>query len=523
MTNTSNPSSTETQRPLALLSVHDKTGLAAFGRALVELGYDLLASGGTARALLQADLRPMLVEDLTGFPELLGGRVKTLHPAVHAGILSRRTPSDEAELGVYGLRRIDLVAVSLYPFEEALARGVSAEKQLEEIDIGGVALLRAASKSFEHVTVVPGPEHYAEVLEVLQKKEALGPLRRKLAALTFQKTAAYDHAIASWLLGAAATAEAGQVALRYGENPHQSGAFACAEGPPWTQHGGKELSYNNLLDLDAAWSCVAELPRDRPGAVVVKHGSPCGVAVADTLAGAVRLAIAADPVSAFGGIVAVNRPLDYASVEALGDLFLEVVACPPHDPKSVVAQRDLLAAVHALKTSKKNCRILTMALDVGVDARPRARTVLGGTLTQAPDLALPEPAVWQTPTARAPSEAETEALAFAFLVAKHVKSNAIVLASHEGKALVTRGIGGGQTNRIDAVHQAIQRAGEHVAGAVLASDAFFPFSDGVEAAAAAGIAAVVQPGGALRDAEVVAAADRLGVAMCLTGRRHFRH
>ena len=517
MTSTDTPS-----RPLALLSVHDKTGLTAFARGLAERGYDLVASGGTARALTEAGLRPLLVEDLTGFPELRGGRVKTLHPAVHAGILSRRSAGDGAELATRGIRSIDLVAVSLYPFEQALAKGADEATLIEEIDIGGVTLLRAAAKSFQHVTVVPGPEHYDEVLAALANEGDLAALRRRLAALAFAKTSAYDQAIGAWL--------APSKALRYGENPHQSARFVPRGGAlPYQQLAGKELSYNNLLDLDAAWCAVAELadwtapeladwtapqlPADRAGAVVVKHGSPSGIALAATASEAVARAIAADPVSAFGGIVTLDRPLELAAAEALGDLFLEVVAAP-------AVEDDALAW---LKAKKKNCRVLTLPLAVGVDPQPRTRTVLGGALVQAPDLAIPDPTAWKVVTRRAPEVDELALLAFAFLACKHVKSNAIVLARREGDALVTVGIGGGQTNRIDSVRQACERAGHRARGAVLASDAFFPFSDGIEAAAAAGVIAVVQPGGALRDQEVIAAADQLGLAMVMTGVRHFRH
>lgn len=505
MTTSSRP---HDERPLALLSVHDKTGLVAFARGLVDHGYALVASGGTARALVEAGLAPLKVEDLTGFPELLGGRVKTLHPAVHAGILSRRSDADGAELAARGLRAIDLVAVSLYPFARALARGASEAELIEEIDIGGVTLLRAAAKSFEHVTVVPGPEHYDEVLAALARPEALAALRRRLAAVAFAQTSAYDQAIGGWL---------GQAALRYGENPHQSARFVPGDGAlPYAQHAGKELSYNNLLDLDAAWCAVAELPREGArgaGCVVVKHGSPSGIACAPSLPEAIARAIAADPVSAFGGIVAVNRPLDREGALALGDLFLEVVAAPAIDEE----------ALALLKAKKKNCRVLTLPLALGVDPRARARAVLGGALVQSPDLATPDPSHWRVVTARAPSPEELELLAFAFLAAKHVKSNAIVLAARDGDALVTVGVGGGQTNRIDSVRQACERAGDKARGAVLASDAFFPFPDGVEAAAAAGVVAVVQPGGALRDQEVIAAADRLGLTMAMTGVRHFRH
>jgi phosphoribosylaminoimidazolecarboxamide formyltransferase/IMP cyclohydrolase len=479
---------------LALLSVSDKSGLITFATALVERGYGLVASGGTARALLDAGLAVVAVEDLTGFPELLGGRVKTLHPAVHAGILSRRSAADVAELAARGIAAIDLVAVDLYPFEAALKRGDGPTALVEEIDIGGVTLLRAAAKNFEHVTVVPGPAYYDEVIAGLASD--VTALRRRMAGAAFALTASYDRAIAGWL---------GE-SLRYGENPHQAATFIPG-ATRFEQHAGKELSYNNLLDLDAAWSCVVE-QRTGHNAVVVKHGSPCGIARAPTQAEAIARAIAADQISAFGGIVAIDHTLDLAAAEALGDLFLEVVAAPAVTPE----------AVAHLRKTKKNCRLVTLPLATAITT---ARSVLGGTLVQAADMALPEPTTWTTPTTMLVSDLEL--CSFAWLAVKHVKSNAIVLAAREGDVVVTVGIGGGQTNRIDAVRQACERAGERARGAVLASDAFFPFADGVEAAAAAGVTVVMQPGGALRDAEVIAAADRLGVAMVLTHRRHFRH
>lgn len=520
--------------PLALLSVHDKTGLVAFARGLIDLGYALVASGGTARALAEAGLTVLAVEDLTGFPELLAGRVKTLHPVVHAGILSRRNADDTAELAARDIRAIDLVAVDLYPFERALAGNAAEAALIEEIDIGGVTLLRAAAKSFEHVTVVPGPEHYDAVLNALANAReiareglrkdgealaegldvaahGLASTRRRLAALALAKTSAYDRAIADWL----ASAPSAQ-SLRYGENPHQEATFQSAAAL-YTQHAGKELSYNNLLDLDAAWGAVADfafIGNGHAHAVVVKHGSPSGIARAATAPEAVAKAIAADPTSAFGGIVALDLELDLATALALGDLFLEVVAAPSASDE----------AIAHLRAKKKNCRVLTLSLAVGRDPRPRTRTVLGGALTQSPDLGLPDLERWTTVTQRPVAPATLTLLTFAWLAGKHVKSNAIVLAASDADgALVTVGIGGGQTNRIDAVRQACERAGPRAAGAVLASDAFFPFADGLEVAAAAGVVAVVQPGGALRDSDVIASADRLGLAMVFTHRRHFRH
>ena len=499
----------------ALLSVHDKTGLVPFAEALVAHGYALVASGGTAKALATAGLAVTTVEALTGFPELLGGRVKTLHPAVHAGILSRRSEADSADLAAHDLAPIDLVAVSLYPFEETVARGAGPSAIIEEIDIGGITLLRAAAKNHAHVTVVPGPDCYPEVLAALDARDptALATARRALAAKTFARTAGYDYLIARWL-GAPLEIPGYAPAqdLRYGENPHQTASFHAKDGkPPFIQYSGKDLSYNNLLDLDAAWTAVSELAR--PGAVLVKHSSPCGIAMAETLPDAFLAALASDPVSAFGGILALNRPVDEALVAALGDLFLEVIA----------ARSFTDGARARLAEKKKNCRVLAMT---GAELTTKQlKTAVGGLLVQEYDVALPDLAAWTVATQRAPSDAEREALAFAFHAAKHVKSNAIVLATPRGAdgVIATIGIGGGQTNRVDAVRQAIARAGAKAKGAVLASDAFFPFADSIAEATAAGVVAIAQPGGALRDREVAQAADDAGIAMVFTGRRHFKH
>jgi phosphoribosylaminoimidazolecarboxamide formyltransferase/IMP cyclohydrolase len=500
----------------ALLSVHDKTGLVPFAAALVGHGYELVASGGTAKLLAGAGLTVTTVEALTGFPELLGGRVKTLHPAVHAGILSRRSAADSADLAAHQLAPIDLVAVSLYPFEETVARGAAASDIIEEIDIGGITLLRAAAKNHALVTVVPGPDCYPEVLAALAAPEptALATARRALAAKTFARTAAYDFLIARWLgapLEIPGYAPAQE--LRYGENPHQAASFHAKDGrAPFVQYSGKELSYNNLLDLDAAWTAVSELAR--PGAVLVKHSSPCGIAMAETLPDAYLAALASDPVSAFGGILALNRPVDEALVAALGDLFLEVIA----------ARSFTEGARARLLEKKKNCRVLAMT-DAALLGTRQLKSAVGGLLVQDYDAALPDPAAWTVATQRAPSDAEREALAFAFHAVKHVKSNAIVLATPRGTdgVMATIGIGGGQTNRVDAVRQAIARAGVKAKGAVLASDAFFPFADSIAEATAAGIVAIAQPGGAIRDREVAEAADAAGMAMVFTGRRHFKH
>lgn len=523
-----------TTRPFALLSVHDKSGLIDFARAL-STHFDLLASGGTARVLRDAGLEVLLVEDLTGFPALLGGRVKTLHPAIHAGLLSRRTEADRADLERFKLPEIGLVAVSLYPFEQAVADPHRTENEcIEEIDIGGVALLRAAAKNHAHVFVVPGPEHYPYTLSALSGEVPTDTARRRLAALTMQRTASYDLAIARWLgtlvdgdPNAAQNPSANlarlfpdhhvAAELRYGENPHQQAVYLEPSGAvAYHQLSGKELSYNNLLDLDAAWSALADFAA--PTCIVVKHGSPCGIASStseDTLATTVQRAIAADPVSAFGGILVVNQTLDLAAVEALGDLFLEIAAAPAVTPD---------AAAHLART-KKNCRVLTMAPPTH---RPVVRSALGGLLVQTPDVLTPAPDLFKAATSSPGTRSDPELWAFAWSTVKHLKSNAIAVCLRDGHALVTGGLGAGQTNRIDATRQALERARQRYPDlvdrqAVLASDAFFPFPDGVEAAAAAGVRTVLQPGGALRDHEVIAAADRVGVTLLMTGRRHFRH
>ena len=520
----------------AILSVYDKTGLVEFARGLVELGFELVASGGTARALSAAGLPATQVDQITGFPEILGGRVKTLHPAVHGGILARRTPEHRAELANIGIAPVDLVVCNLYPFAATVARpGVSEQEAIEEIDIGGVTLLRAAAKNFESVTVVCDPADYAEV-EAKVKAESLDlsldlglDLNRRLALKAFRHTAAYDAAIATWLSGAVEkdqplpaslnlTAERVQL-LRYGENPHQQAALYRWVGaaPAFEQIQGKELSYNNIIDLEAAWAMPHEFAE--PAVAIVKHTNPSGLASAANLLEAYRLAFACDPVSAFGSIIAVNREVDRALVEEIGSLFVEVLAAPAYRP-------DALAW---LAEHKKNCRVMvarrsdpSVVALAGGHRGPATlvlRSVAGGLLAQTPDDRGVDEAAWQVVTQRQPTEAERRSLAFAWLAAKHVKSNAIVFV--QGTATV--GVGAGQMNRVDSVYLAARRAGDRSIGAVMGSDAFFPFADGIEAAAAAGVTACIQPGGSLRDEEAIAAADRLGMAMVFTGERHFEH
>jgi len=499
----------------SLFSVYDKTGLVDFARPLAERGVELIASGGTARVLREAGLTVQEVSDLTGASEILGGRVKTLHPAIHGPILSRRTPADRGQLGSLGWREIDLVVVNLYPFEETAADpGASLEEIIEQIDIGGVALLRAAAKNFAHVTVVCDPADYAPVLAEIEAQGELSlETRRWLAVKAFSRTAAYDAVIWERLADGAARLPERFVLglrkladLRYGENPHQRAALYVLPGLTGPLGGrllqGKPLSYNNLLDLDAAWRAAVAF--ERPAVVIVKHLSPCGIACADMLAEAFPLALAGDPVSAFGGVIAANRPFDGPTARALGALFVEAIAAPAFTGEA----REVLSA-------REGCRLLALEQDVS-DA-VEMRSIRGGLVVQERDWG--DQAGWQVVTRRVPTGAEMAALRFAWRAVAHVKSNAILLA--RGEAAV--GIGGGLPSRVDAVRLAVAKAGERAEGAVLASDAFFPFPDGVEVAAQAGVTAVVQPGGSVRDGRVIETADRLGLAMCFTGVRHFRH
>jgi phosphoribosylaminoimidazolecarboxamide formyltransferase/IMP cyclohydrolase len=504
----------------ALLSVSDKTGIVAFAQGLSQQSVELIASGGTARTLREAGIAVQSVSAVTGSPEILGGRVKTLHPAIHGGLLSRRTPADQHELDRHGWREIDLVAVNLYPFEEVSSDpSARPEDVTEQIDIGGVALLRAAAKNSAHVAVVCDPADYAAVLgEIEGQGDLLPETRQRLAVKAFARTAAYDGAISRWamqhhLVGGERMLPQTLVMgldkwtdLRYGENPHQRAALYASPGVEGPLGGellqGKPLSYNNLLDLDAAWRAVGAF--EQPAVVIVKHLSPCGVACAATLAKAFPLALAGDPVSAFGGVIAVNRPCDGATALAMGDLFVEAIAAPAFTGEA----REVLRP-------REDCRLLRMR--EGIDDAVETRGIRGGVLAQERDPG--DQAEWQVVTRRTPREDEMTALRFAWQAVTHVKSNAILLA--QGQAAV--GIGGGLPSRVDAVRLAIAKAGARARNAVMASDAFFPFPDGVELAATAGVTAMVQPGGSVRDQQVIESADRLGLAMCFTGVRHFRH
>lgn len=503
--------------PTALFSLSDKTGLVELAAALNGRGWRLMASGGTAAALEAAHLPVRRVSEVTGEPEMMSGRVKTLHPAIHAAILARDTPEDRELLRHRGWEPIDLVAVNLYPFERVVGVGESSiEEAVENIDIGGVALLRAAAKNFNRVTVLCDPPDYQRALTA----HADETFRRRMAFKAFQRCRQYDAAIESFFSSLAGAPESLSVTgyaayhLRYGENPHQSAALYTPdpEGSPLGAHihQGKPLSYNNILDLDAAWRAAASF--SDPAVVVVKHNSPCGIATADFARQAVRPAIASDPVSAFGSVIACNREVDRAWVEALQDLFVECVIAPGFSSD----------ALEALATSPK-LRVLEIPAARYAETH-EFRSVLGGILRQTVDQGDPADApAWRTVTERAPAEGERAALRFAWRACQHVKSNAVLLAKAQDGGRFTVGIGGGQPNRVDCVRIAGERAKERAEGAVLASDAFFPFPDGVQAAAALGVRAIVQPGGSVRDQAVIDAADRLGLSMVFTGVRHFRH
>jgi phosphoribosylaminoimidazolecarboxamide formyltransferase/IMP cyclohydrolase len=520
----------------ALISVSDKTGLVEFARVLTTHGVELVSTGGTRKALAEAGLTVRDVADLTHFPEMMDGRLKTLHPKVHGGLLAiRENPEHEAAMLAHDIRPIDLLVVNLYPFESTLAKGAPFEECVENIDIGGPAMIRAASKNHDDVAVVVDPDDYAALIEELAETKGATRLatRRRLAQKAFARTAAYDAAISNWLaqeLGEASPplrAFGGRLAepMRYGENPHQSaGFYLTGEKRPGVatarQLQGKQLSYNNVNDTDAAFECVAEFDPARTAAVViVKHANPCGVAEGPTLAEAYAKALRCDPVSAFGGIVALNRKLDAAAAREIVKIFTEVIIAPDADEESI-----------AIIGTKKNLRLL---LTGGVPD-PRApgwtyRSVSGGFLAQSRDNALVDDMDLQVVTERLPTPRELADLKFAFRVVKHVKSNAIVYA----KDGATVGIGAGQMSRVDssriAAHKAMEAARaegltESLAkGAVVASDAFFPFADGLLAAAEAGATAVIQPGGSINDKDVVAAANAQGLAMVFTGMRHFRH
>lgn len=520
----------------ALISVSDKSGLDDLAKGLAALGVELVSTGGTRKALEAAGLAVRDVSDLTGFPEIMDGRVKTLHPGVHGGLLGIRADPAHAEaMRTHDIAGIDLLVVNLYPFEATLAGGADAATIVENVDIGGPAMIRAGAKNHGYVTVVVDPADYGELLAVLQANEGETDLalRRRLAARAFGRTAAYDAAVSQWFAGEVEDAMprrasfAGTLAeeLRYGENPHQSaGFYKTGEARPGVatarQVQGKALSYNNINDTDAAFELVGEFDPDRIAAVaIIKHANPCGVAEGPDLLAAYRQALACDPVSAFGGIVALNRRLDRAAAEAIVQVFTEVIIAPDADPDAM-----------AIIAAKKNLRLLL----TGGLPDPRAagrfvKSVAGGLLVQSRDAGVVDDLDLKVVTKRAPSAAELADLKFAFRVAKHVKSNAIVYA-RDG---ATVGIGAGQMSRVDSARIAARKAEDAAKalglaepltrGSAVASDAFFPFADGLLSAVAAGATAVIQPGGSMRDDEVIRAADDNDIAMVLTGMRHFRH
>ncbi len=506
----------------ALLSVSDKTDLVPFGRFLADAGVRLLSTGGTFRALKEAGVEVTEVSEHTGFPEMMDGRVKTLHPKIHGGILGRRG-TDDAIMAEHGITPVDLVVVNLYPFEETVARpDCTPELAIENIDIGGPAMVRSAAKNHRDVLVVVSPSDYGEVQEAISAGSVDDALRRRFAVKAFRHTARYDTLVSGYLGAEEALPESLTLSftrlqdLRYGENPHQEAAFYKESGnvagtvAGLTQLQGKALSYNNIADADAALECVKVF--EAPACVIVKHANPCGVAEAETLSAAYDLAFATDATSAFGGIIAFNRPLDGATLEQILERqFVEVVIAPEVDEAAVaVAQR------------KKNVRLLTAgALDASTRGRDLKR-VGGGLLVQSADLTCWEDGGLRVVSKRQPSDAELKDLSFAWKVAWFVKSNAIVYARERQ----TIGIGAGQMSRVVSARIAgfkAEEEGLEVPGSVMASDAFFPFRDGIDAAAAAGIRAVVQPGGSMRDEEVIAAADEHDMAMVFTGIRHFRH
>jgi phosphoribosylaminoimidazolecarboxamide formyltransferase/IMP cyclohydrolase len=502
--------------PTALLSVYQKDGIIDFARGLISLDWKLIASGGTAALLRTAGLPVEDVASVTHSPEILGGRVKTLHPVIHGGLLARDTDADRAELANFGIEMIDMAVVNLYPFESAIAKtGVTHEEMIENIDIGGVALIRAAAKNHDRVTLVCDPCDYAEVLEWLEGGQVPLETRLRLAVKGFSLTAHYDTVISRHLSGSGTeTVTLYPVQnLRYGENPHQK-AQLFGYKPGSTPLGGmvlhgKELSYNNILDLDAAWRGAVSF--EKTAVCIVKHLSPCGIAAADKLSEAYRLALASDPISAYGGVVACNRVVDGRTAALMSDLFIECIIAPGF-------KEDALEIL----TKKKNLRLVEMP-DLKVEPDYEYRSVTRGLLRQAVDFGDPSEAVWKVISDRQPSELEWQALRFAWTACRHVKSNAIVLARAGADGDCTVGIGGGQPNRVDCVKIAVERAGERARGAVMASDAFFPFPDSVEIAAQAGITAVIHPGGSVRDEESLAAANARGLAMVVTGVRHFRH
>lgn len=513
----------------ALLSVSDKSGLVEFANGLVSLGFEILSTGGTSKHLEDANISVTDVSAVTNFPEILGGRVKTLNPLIHGGILGRPSlDSDVSEMAEHDIQAIEIVCCNLYPFEATVARpDVTLTEAIEKVDIGGPCMVRAAAKNHRHVLPVTGNDQYPAVVDALRAGAVSDKFRLELAAAAFRRTAAYDAAIATYFTGQCENATDAGIALsfdhsaslRYGENPHQAANFYVESNPGITtlaaaeQLHGKELSYNNLIDLDAALQIVREF--DEPAAVVIKHTNPCGCAVGENLESAFLKAYAGDPVSAFGSILGFNQPLDVATAERLCEpnRFIEAIIAPGYDEQ----------AIELLRTKpkwKNNVRLLSLP-----NLRDEAATSLdyrritGGLLTQERDDRPEEPSAWTVATERQPTDAEAAELAFAWRVCKHVKSNAILFS--KDRSVV--GVGAGQMSRLDSSFIAAHKAGDRAKGAVVASDAFFPFRDGVDEAAKSGVTAVIQPGGSRNDDQVIKACNEHGLAMILTGRRHFRH
>jgi phosphoribosylaminoimidazolecarboxamide formyltransferase/IMP cyclohydrolase len=513
---------------LALLSVSDKTGLVELAKTLVdEFNFDIISSGGTARTLTEANIPVTKVSDYTGSPEILAGRVKTLHPRVHGGILARQDfPEDQKDLADNDIRPFDLVVVNLYPFEQTIAtEGVTLPEAVEQIDIGGPTLVRAAAKNHQYLTILSNPDQYDSYVEVMRAHQGSVHLefRQACARAAFWHTASYDQAIATYMTQQTAAADAAmpeqwsltghqQATLRYGENPHQTAAWYRTGSVPTGWAGaeklqGKELSYNNLVDLEAARRIIAEFPSDQPAAAVLKHTNPCGVGMGESLAAAYQRAYEADSISAFGGIVVLNRPIDADTATQLTSTFLECIVAPGCDD-----------GAQQILSKKQNLRVLVLK-DLLTGPPQAVHAIAGGFLLQTPDTLRDDPATWQFVTEKQPTEADLSEMLFAWRVVKHVKSNAIVVVNDHQ----TLGIGAGQMNRVGAVNIALTQAGAKTQGAILASDGFFPFDDSVRAAAAAGIRAVVQPGGSRRDEDSIKAANELGMVMAMTGVRHFLH
>jgi phosphoribosylaminoimidazolecarboxamide formyltransferase/IMP cyclohydrolase len=518
----------------ALVSVSDKTGLGPFVKGLTELGFEILSTGGTSKFLKDQGVRVIDVSAYTGFPEIMDGRVKTLHPRIHGAILGRPDlPEDAAAIREHGIVPFELVVVNLYPFEQTIAKpGIHIDEAIEQIDIGGPSMVRSAAKNHAYVGIVSSPAQYERVLAALKQGPLPLDLKRELAGAAFEMTARYDRAISNWFAGLKAPESADsrfaprlnlslglRSTLRYGENPHQTAAFYVEDAPSTASLAaaevmhGKELSYNNLLDLDAALGIVREFAE--PAAVVIKHNNPCGCAVAPALAAAFANAYAGDPVSAFGSILGFNRPLDAATVELLCEpnRFIEAIIAPDY-------AADALAMLTTKPKWKNNVRLLKLpGLTAPQPAAPEYRRVTGGLLVQDRDDQPDPQSEWKVVTKRAPTDAERRDLQFAWAVCKHVKSNAILFA----KGGMVVGVGAGQMSRLDSSRIAAEKAGEKARGAVVASDAFFPFRDGLDEIAKSGVTAAIQPGGSKGDDDVIAAANEHGIAMIFTGRRHFRH